>query len=67
MVAAGVLLDAAFAMAKLIAANGPLAVKAAKQAIQSGLNGSLEEGLILEGELQKQLLQTGDFPNRFAA
>ncbi|MEY9598364.1 enoyl-CoA hydratase/carnithine racemase [Bradyrhizobium japonicum] len=60
VVAADALLDIAFAMAKRIAANGPLAVKAAKRAVQHGLDGSLEEGLVLEGALQKQLLQTGD-------
>jgi E-phenylitaconyl-CoA hydratase len=59
LVTADALLDTA-AMAKRIASNGPLADKAAKRAIQHGLDGSLEEGLILEGALQKQLLQTGD-------
>ncbi|MFB9262675.1 enoyl-CoA hydratase/isomerase family protein [Bradyrhizobium erythrophlei] len=60
VVAADVLLDTAFAIAERIAANGPLAVKAAKRAVQYGLDGSLEEGLVLEGALQKQLLQSDD-------
>lgn len=60
VVAADALLDTAFAIAKRIAANGPLAVRAAKRAVQHGLDGSLEEGLVLEGALQKQLLQTLD-------
>jgi E-phenylitaconyl-CoA hydratase len=60
VVAADELLDSAFAMAKRIAANGPLAVKAAKRAVQHGLDRSLEEGLTLEGALQKRLLQSDD-------
>jgi enoyl-CoA hydratase/carnithine racemase len=60
IVAAGTLLDTAFALAERIAANGPLAVKAAKRAVLDGLDRSLQEGLALEGALQKQLLQTGD-------
>lgn len=60
VIAADALLDAAFAIAKRVAANGPLAVKAAKRAVQYGLDGSLEDGLALEGALQKQLLQTAD-------
>jgi enoyl-CoA hydratase/carnithine racemase len=54
------LLDTAFVIAERIAANGPLAVRAAKQAVQHGLDRSLTEGLALEGALQKQLLQTDD-------
>ncbi|ODM75838.1 enoyl-CoA hydratase [Bradyrhizobium elkanii] len=60
VVAADALLDSAFAVAERIVGNGPLAVKAAKRAVQHGLDGSLEEGLVLEGALQKQLLQTAD-------
>jgi enoyl-CoA hydratase/carnithine racemase len=52
--------DTAFGIADRIAANGPLAVRAAKRAILDGLDRSLEEGLALEGALQKQLLQTED-------
>ncbi|OAE96356.1 enoyl-CoA hydratase [Bradyrhizobium centrolobii] len=60
IVVADALLDTAFAIAERIAANGPLAVKAAKRAIQHGLDRSLAEGLALEGALQKRLLQTDD-------
>ncbi|MEH2548926.1 enoyl-CoA hydratase/carnithine racemase [Bradyrhizobium sp. AZCC 2262] len=60
IVGADVLLDTAFAIAERVAANGPLAVKAAKQAIHDGLDRSLQDGLALEGTLQKRLLQTAD-------
>jgi enoyl-CoA hydratase/carnithine racemase len=60
VVAADTLLDTAFAMTERIAANGPLAVKAAKQAVRHGLDRSLKEGLAFEGALQKHLLQTDD-------
>jgi E-phenylitaconyl-CoA hydratase len=60
VVSADTLRDAAFAMAERIAANGPLAVKAAKRAVQQGLDRPLEEGLVLEGTLQKVLLQSDD-------
>jgi E-phenylitaconyl-CoA hydratase len=60
IVGADVLLDTAFAIAERIAANGPLAVKAAKQAVYEGLDRSLQDGLALEGTLQKRLLQTED-------
>jgi len=60
IVDAETLLDRAFQMAERIAANGPLAVQAAKKAVQEGLNHSLQDGLALEGALQKQLLQSAD-------
>jgi len=60
IVTAGALLDTAFGIAARIAANGPLAVKAAKHAVQHGLDRSLGEGLALEGALQRQLLRTDD-------
>jgi len=60
IVTADMLLDQAFAIADRVAANGPLAVKAAKQAVQRGLDRSLAEGLALEGALQKRLLQSAD-------
>ena len=60
VVAADALLETSVTIAKRIAANGPLAVKAAKRAVQYGLDRSLEEGLVLEGALQRQLLQTPD-------
>jgi enoyl-CoA hydratase/carnithine racemase len=60
IVSADTLRDTAFAIAERIAANGPLAVKAAKRAVLDGLDRSLQEGLALESALQRQLLQTGD-------
>lgn len=54
------LLDVAFKIAERIAANGPLAVRAAKKAVQEGLSLSLCDGLVLEGALQRQLLQSED-------
>lgn len=60
IVTADVLLDEAFVIAERIAANGPLAVKAAKWAVLHGLDRSLGDGLALEGALQKQLLQSAD-------
>ena len=60
IVTADTLLDTAFGIAERIAANGPLAVKAAKQAVQHGVERPLAEGLALEGALQKQLLQSAD-------
>jgi enoyl-CoA hydratase/carnithine racemase len=60
VVTADVLLDTAFTIAERIAANGPVAVKAAKRSVLLGLERSLAEGLALEGRLQNQLLQTDD-------
>ncbi|MBR0869420.1 enoyl-CoA hydratase/isomerase family protein [Bradyrhizobium tropiciagri] len=60
IVSADTLLGEAFAIAERIAANGPLAVRAAKRAVQHGLDRSLADGLALEGELQKRLLQSAD-------
>lgn len=60
VVAADMLLDTAFMIGERIAANGPLAVKAAKRAVLLGLECSLAEGLALEGKLQNQLLQSDD-------
>lgn len=60
IVGADVLLDTAFKIAERIAANGPMAVKAAKRAVLLGLERPLAEGLALEGKLQSQLLQTDD-------
>jgi enoyl-CoA hydratase/carnithine racemase len=51
IVGADALLDTAFAIAERVAANGPFAAKAAKCAIQDGLDNSLQGGLALEGSL----------------
>lgn len=60
VVTADMLLNTAFILAERVAANGPVAVKAAKRAVLLGLERALAEGLALEGELQNQLLQTDD-------
>ncbi|HKV70099.1 MAG TPA: enoyl-CoA hydratase-related protein [Gemmatimonadales bacterium] len=46
--------------ARIIAANAPLAVRAAKRAIRHGLGTTLEAGLELEGQLQRMLYATAD-------
>ena len=50
----------AVAMAKKFAAGPPLALAAAKQAIDGGLDGSLDEGLALETRLFAGLFDTED-------
>jgi enoyl-CoA hydratase/carnithine racemase len=50
----------AMEIAEAILQNGPLAVRAAKEAIIRGLSMPLEEGLRLEGVLQSYLLKTED-------
>jgi len=50
----------ALKMAEAIQENGPLAVRAAKEAIIRGLSMPLEEGLRLESVLQSYLLKTED-------
>ncbi len=52
------LMSAAEGMAKLIMSRGQLAVRYAKQAINRGLDLSLEQGLEVEGELFALLLST---------
>ena len=53
----------AVAMARKFAAGPPLALAAAKQAIDSGLDHSLEEGLALESRLFAELFDTEDQKN----
>lgn len=48
-------------------AGAPLAVGRIKRAVQSGLEGSLEQGLALERELQAELFVTNDAKEGFAA
>ena len=50
----------ATAIARTIAANGPIAVRAAKEAIVRGLAMPLEEGLALEQELYGRTIHTKD-------
>ncbi len=54
------LLRAVGETARAIAANAPLAVRAAKRAIRYGLQHSFEAGLELEGHLQRMLYASAD-------
>ncbi|MCP5059740.1 MAG: hypothetical protein GY937_23805 [bacterium] len=54
------LLGEALAIARTIAENGPLAVRAAKAAVWRGLEGPLEEGLRLEQLLAEPVRQSED-------
>ena len=60
VVAPGDLPQAALALATSIAANGPLAVRAAKAAVWHGLDVPLEEGLRLEQLLAEPVRQSED-------
>jgi enoyl-CoA hydratase/carnithine racemase len=60
VVAAGDLMQAAGGLARTVAANAPLAVRAAKRAIRYGLRNPLEAGLELEGHLQRMLYASAD-------
>jgi E-phenylitaconyl-CoA hydratase len=60
VVPAAEVMPTALKMAEAILQNGPLAVRAAKEAIIRGLSLPLEEGLRLECVLQSYLLQTAD-------
>jgi enoyl-CoA hydratase len=59
--------DAARALARRIAANAPLAVAAAKQAIDLGLDASLAAGLALEYRTQLALYASADWQEGLAA
>jgi enoyl-CoA hydratase/carnithine racemase len=52
--------EAAQACAKLIAANGPLAVQYAKEAMQRGLDQPLENALQIECECYRRIIPTAD-------
>lgn len=54
------LLDEALQLARKIASNAPLAVRAARRAVLEGRELPIGDGLSLEGALQKQLLQSED-------
>jgi enoyl-CoA hydratase len=56
----GELLEATFAIAHRIAANGPISVRQAKQAIHRGLQMSLADGLAFEIEAYNRLVPTAD-------
>ncbi len=55
------------ACARLIAANGPIAVRQAKQAISRGLNMSLADGLAFEIEAYNRTVPTKDRQEGVAA
>jgi enoyl-CoA hydratase len=54
------LLEATLAIAGRLAANGPISVRQAKQAIQRGLQMSLADGLAFEIEAYNRLVPTAD-------
>jgi enoyl-CoA hydratase len=67
VVPAADLAAAAADTARAIAANAPLAVRAARQAIRYGLTHPFEDGLRLEGELQRMLYASDDCREGIAA
>lgn len=56
----GTVLAEALSTAEQICANGPVAIRLAKQAINQGFDRSIEEGLELEHTRYKQILHTED-------
>lgn len=60
VVPVGDVLSRALELAAVIAANGPLAVRAAKQAVDGGAHLPLDEALLLEQRLSKALFATAD-------
>jgi enoyl-CoA hydratase/carnithine racemase len=61
------LADAALYCAKLIAANGPIAVQAAKEAIRRGMDEPLPAALEIEFECYKRVIPTKDRREALAA
>ena len=61
------LMTAAMEMARTISARGPLAVRAAKEAMLRGLEMPLAHGMALEGHLGQLLYQTEDWQEGLAA
>jgi len=59
--------DAAFYYAKLIAANGPLAVQASKEAMRRGMEEPLSRALEIEFECYKRVIPTKDRREALAA
>jgi enoyl-CoA hydratase/carnithine racemase len=53
-------MEATLTIARRIAANGPIAVRQAKQAIHRGLQMSLPDGLAFEIEAYNRLVPTAD-------
>jgi enoyl-CoA hydratase len=52
--------DEVMAFARNLAQRAPLAIRAAKRAIREGLELPLDEGLRLEGQLFRELMQSDD-------
>ena len=67
VVADAELADEALRCAKLIAANGPLAVQYAKEAMQRGLDQPLAGGLELEFDCYRRIIPTADRREALAA
>jgi len=61
------LLNVTMQLAEMIAANGPLAVQAAKEAMRRGLDLSLTEGLAYELECYRRIIPTSDRREALAA
>ncbi|MFH1087312.1 MAG: enoyl-CoA hydratase-related protein [Chloroflexota bacterium] len=61
------LMPAAMDMAQALCEPGPLAVRAAKQAMQQGMSMTLDEGLNVESLLEDFLLATADFAEGVSA
>ena len=63
----GELEAAALELAEAIAANGPVAVRAAKVAIDKGCGAPLDEGLSIEAQCYERVLPTEDRLEALAA
>ncbi|MNL34333.1 2,3-dehydroadipyl-CoA hydratase [compost metagenome] len=67
LVSSEALEEAALAIARQLAKNGPLAVVAARRSVLASYGLSVEEGLLQESALQRQLLLTRDAHEGVAA
>jgi methylglutaconyl-CoA hydratase len=67
VVAAGTAVDAALALAGEIASCAPIAVEAAKAAIDGGISSGISEGLLLESRAYEVTLTTEDRTEALAA
>ena len=65
--AEGQLDEEALETAQRIAANGPVAVRAAKQAIDRGMDATLSAGLAIEAECYELVIPTSDRLEALAA
>jgi enoyl-CoA hydratase len=67
VVAKDVLMDEAMLMAETIARRGPVAVRAAKRAINAGAQGNLDSSLTFESEMFFECFETEDRKNAMQA